>query len=150
LAAEVEDENEADQKGLQLLQKSPYKDKLNTAGLFLRALESRKHDITWLISPHYGNRLTRNNLIHVTALNTAPELETRNTAQVPALPLGSRIKLDPWDDHVELQKGKSAPLVSARDKMSFEVTPVFPNLVRLGNKPPGPTAGEVVAAKPGP
>jgi peptidase M48-like protein len=149
LAAEVEDENEADLKGLELLKKSPYKDKLTTAGLFLRALDSRKHDITWLISPHYGNRLTRDNLIHVTAMNTAPDLETRNTAQIPALPLGSRIKLDPWDDHVELQKGKSVPLVSARDKMSFEVTPVFPNLVRW-NKQPGPTAGEVSAAKPAP
>jgi hypothetical protein len=151
LAAESADDSEADLKGLELLQKSPYRDKLSTAGLFLRALETRKKDVTWLISPHYGNRLTRSNLIHLTAMKIAPELELRNVAQVPALPLGSRIKLDPWDDHVELQKGKSVPLVSPRDKMSFEVTPIFPNLVRI--HPPSnnnSNGAEVVAAKPSP
>jgi hypothetical protein len=125
-----EDERDADIKGLELLKNSPYKDKLNTAGLFLRALDLRKHDVPWLISAHFGNRFTRSNLIHATAVNVAPPLEDRNTAQLPALPLGSRIKLDPWDDHVEMQKGKQVPLNSARDKMSFEVTPMFPNLVR--------------------
>jgi len=138
------DEQEADIKGLELLEKSPYKEKLNTAGLFLRALEARKHDVSWLISPHFGNRFTRSNALHLTTMKTAPSLETRNVAQLPALPLGSRIKLDPWDDHVEMQKGKSVPLVSARDKMSFEVTPMFPNLVRF-NPPPSTE----VAAKPG-
>jgi hypothetical protein len=140
-----EDERAADLKGLELLEKSPYKDKMNVAGLFLRALETRKHDVSWLISPHFGNRFTRANLIHVAAINVAPSLETRNIAQLPALPLGSRIKLDPWDDHIEMQKGKTVPLVSARDKMSFEVTPMFPNLVRYGT----PTNNNEVAAKPG-
>jgi len=137
------DERAADAKGLEFLQKSPYKDKLNTAGLFLRALETRKQDVTWLISPHFGNRFTRTNLVHSTAITTAPPLEMRNLAQLPALPLGSRIRLDPWNDRVEMQKSKSVPLVSARDKMSFEVTPMFPNLVRIA----APSSGEV-AAKP--
>jgi hypothetical protein len=144
LAQTNEDEHTADAKALEMLQKSPYKDKLNTAGLFLRALETRKNDVTWLISPHFGNRFTRSNLLHLTAVNTSPQLEQRNIAQLPALPLGSRIKLDPWDDHVEMQKGKQVPLVSARDKMSFEVTPMFPNLVRYNA-----TASSEVAVKPG-
>jgi Peptidase family M48 len=144
MAKNDEDERTADAKGLDLLQKSPYQDKLNTAGLFLRALDARKHDVTWLISPHFGNRFARSNLIHATAIESAPQLETRNIAQLPALPLGSRIKLDPWDDQVEMQKGKQAPLASARDKMSFEVTPMFPNLVRFS-----PSSGNEVAVKPG-
>ncbi len=138
-----DDERAADAKGLEFLEKSPYKDKLNTAGLFLRALDTRKTDVSWLISPHFGNRFTRSNLIHSTAVTTAPPLEMRNLSQLPALPLGSRIRLDPWNDRVEMQKGKSVPLVSARDKMSFEVTPMFPNLVRLA-----PPASNEVAAKP--
>lgn len=144
LAKTDEDEHAADLKGLEFLQKSPYKDKLGTAGLFLRALDSRKHDVSWLISPHFGNRFTRSNLLHLAAVDTAPQLEVRNTAQLPALPLGSRIKLDPWGDQVEMQKGKAIPLVSARDKMSFEVTPMFPNLVRFV-----PPASREVASKPG-
>ncbi|HLW51852.1 MAG TPA: M48 family metalloprotease [Candidatus Angelobacter sp.] len=139
-----EDERAADMKGLELLKNSPYKDKLNTAGLFLRALDTRKHDVPWLISAHFGNRFTRSNLIHVTAMSGAPPLEDRNTAQLPALPLGSRIKLDPWDDRVEMQKGKQVALVSPRDKMSFEVTPMFPNLVRYS------VPGNESAAKAGP
>jgi hypothetical protein len=51
------------------------------------------------------------------------------------LPLGSRIKLDPWDDHLEMKKTGATPLRSARDKMPFEVTPIFPNLVRFNGAP---------------
>ena len=61
---------------------------------------------------------------------SAPQLEARNIGQLPALPLGSRIKLEPWDDRVAMQKSKPAALLSIRDKMSFEVTPMFPNLKR--------------------
>lgn len=125
------DELAADQKGLELLAKSPYKDKLASAGLFLRALTKESHSLTWLISPHYGNRMAKGSAVRMGQLaQTAPELETRNIGQLPALPLGSRIRLDPWDDRIEMQKGKQAALVSVRDKMSFEVTPMFPNLVR--------------------
>ncbi len=145
LAPNDEDDHAADVKAVELLQKSPYKDKLTTAGLFLRALESRMHDVPWLISPHFGNRFTRSNVVHTTAESGAPQLEVRNAAQLPALPLGSRIKLDPWDDHVEMQKGKPVPLVSARDKMSFEVTPMFPNLVRYS--PPSSEAAARPAAQ---
>ena len=63
-------------------------------------------------------------------LQTAPTLQITDINQVAALPLGSRIKLDPWDDHLELQKSKPAPLQSVRDKMAFEVTPMIPHLAR--------------------
>jgi hypothetical protein len=46
---------------------------------------------------------------------------------------------------VEMQKGKPVPLISARDKMSFEVTPMFPNLVRFNPT----TTNNDVAAKTG-
>jgi len=127
------DEQAANQKGLELLQNSPYKDKLASAGLFLRVLESRSHDLTWLINPHFGNRMAKGNSVLKMAplVQSAPNLEAKNIQQLPALPLGSRIKLDPWDDHVEMQKSKPVSLLSVRDKMSFEVAPVFPNLVRV-------------------
>ncbi|HEV2987413.1 MAG TPA: M48 family metalloprotease [Candidatus Angelobacter sp.] len=127
------EEVEADQKAAELLQNSPYKDKLASAGLFLRALETRSQQLTWLISPHFGNRMARNSShIRMPGLAaSAPELEARNINQLAALPLGSRIKLDPWDDRVEMQKSKPVALLSVRDKMSFEVTPMFPNLIRF-------------------
>lgn len=136
------DEEAADEKGVELLQKSPYKDKLASAGLYLRALESRGHELSWLIHPHYGNRTAKgSDVLKMAPLEqSAPNLEMSNIKQLPALPLGSRIKLDPWDDHVEMQKSKPVALLSVRDKMPFEVTPVFPNLVRFKG-----TNAEVVA-----
>jgi hypothetical protein len=136
------DEDAADQKGMELLEKSPYKDKLASAGLYLRALESRSHELSWLINPHYGNRTAKGSTVLKMAglADSAPDLDIQNIKQLPALPLGSRIKLDPWDDHVEMQKSKPVALLSVRDKMSFEVTPMFPNLVRYKA-----TSGDVVA-----
>ena len=139
-----EDERTADQKGLELLENSPYKEKLPTAGLFLRALSDHSPSLAWLVSPHFGNRFAdKKSAIRAAALAKAPELEVRNLAQIPALPLGSRIKLDPWDDHIEMLKSKPVALRSVRDKMSFEVTPMYPNLVTF-NTP----ATKEVAAKP--
>ena len=137
------DEQSADQKGMELLANSPYKDKLATAGLFLNVLGSRSPGLTWLISPHFGNRLSKISPIRKAALAQAPALEVTNIAQVPALPLGSRVKMDPWDDRVEMLKSKPVALRSVRDKMSFEVTPVYPNLVNFT-----PSGNREVATNP--
>jgi len=64
-------------------------------------------------------------------LASAPQLEPERTDQIAALPLGGRIKLDPWSDQVELAKAKPVALASAREKMPFEITPFFPYLTRL-------------------
>ena len=137
------EEQAADLKGLELLKNSPYKDKLGSAGLFLVALANRSHDLTWLVSPHFGNRLASAGPIHQASQAQAPKLEAKNIAQLPALPLGSRVKVDPWSDRVEMLKSKPVALLSVRDKMSFEVTPVYPNLVVLTN-----SNTREIAAKP--
>lgn len=136
------DEQAADQKGMELLQNSPYKDKLASAGLFLKDLEMQSHHLSWLVNPRFGNKMAHHDSARMgTLVQSAPQLENRDIAQLPALPLGSRIKLDPWDDHVEMKKSKPVALISVRDKMSFEVTPMFPNLVRYN--------GNSVVAKDG-
>ncbi len=142
------DDQDADLKGLDLLQNSPYKEKLASAGLFLFMLGNRSPELTWLVSPHFGTRLAKGNTIRAAAIAQAPKIDVKNVAQIPALPLGSRVKLDPWDDHVEMLKSKPVALRSARDKMSLEVTPVFPNLVVLGQSPIQQKAAPEVAAKP--
>ena len=42
------------------------------------------------------------------------------------------MKLNPWDNKVELTKSQPVAITSARDKMPFEVTPFFPHLSRIG------------------
>jgi hypothetical protein len=115
-----------------LLANSPYKDKLSNAGLFLKALETRAPELKHLIRPHLGNGLAGGKSIRMSVLlNSAPQLEMRSVDQIAALPLGGRVRLDPWSNRVELLKMKPVALLSAREKMPFEVTPFLPYLTRL-------------------
>ena len=126
------DEEAADTKALELLKNSPYKDKLGNAGLFLKALQQHSPDLPRLIRPHLGNSLAGGKSTRMsTLLASAPALDVKKLDQIAALPLGGRIKVDPWSDQVELSKAKPVPLISAREKMEFEITPFFPYLTRL-------------------
>ncbi|MGA7914036.1 MAG: hypothetical protein WCA00_02280 [Candidatus Acidiferrales bacterium] len=116
----------ANEKALQLLKNSPYKDKLGSAGLFLKQLDAESKNLPALINPHLGNRVYLSSGL----LSSAPNLDPNKIDQISALPVGARIKLDPWNDHVELVKAKPVPLLSAREKMPFEVTPFMPFLTR--------------------
>jgi hypothetical protein len=126
------DEEAADAKALELLKNSPYKDKLGNAGLFLKALQQKGPDLPHLIRPHLGNTFAGSKSIRMSSLlAAAPELNAKSVDQIAALPLGGRIKIDPWTDQAELSKAKPVALISAREKMEFEITPFFPYLTRL-------------------
>lgn len=135
------DEDAADKKALELLTNSPYKDKLGNAGLFLKALQARAPELKNLIRPHMGNSMANGKSMRMSALlNNAPQLETRRTDQIAALPLGGRVKVDPWSNRLELTKAKQVPLTSAQEKIPFEVTPFFPFLTRLSSAGPDKVA----------
>lgn len=127
------DEAEADTTALQWLTNSPYKDQLAKAGLFLRAMANMAPHTPELFGAHLGGRLAQgDHALRVAALlNSAPKLETANVDQIAALPLGARVKVDAWSDAAELMKTKAAALLSAREKMPFQITPLFPYLTRL-------------------
>jgi hypothetical protein len=123
------DEQAADNKAIELLGNSPYKDKLGNAGLFLKALHDRAPVLTNLIRPRMGNAMTSENTPRMAALfNSAPALEKQRLDQIAALPIGSRIKVDPWGNQLTMMNAKPVALLSAREKMPFEVTPFFPVL----------------------
>ena len=123
------DEEAADNKAMELLTNSPYKDKLTSAGLFLKALQLRAPVLTNLIRPELGNRMTTGNSTRMAALSSsAPALQKQRLDQVSALPIGSRIKLDPWSNQLVMTNATPVALVSPREKMPFEVTPFFPFL----------------------
>jgi len=129
------DEEAADTKAVELLKNSPYKDKLGSAGLFLRALQDRAPDLPNLIRPHLGNSFAQGKNTRMSVLlASAPQLEPQRTDQIAALPLGGRIKLDPWTDQVEMAKAKPVALLSAKEKMPFEITPFFPYLTRFNGR----------------
>jgi len=51
---------------------------------------------------------------------------------IAALPIGGRVKLDVWNDRLDLIKSKPVGTVAEREKMPFEVTPFMPYLTRFG------------------
>jgi len=117
-------EEAASRKAAELLKNSPYKDKLGNAARFAQTLNNRAKQIPNLISPHLGNRVSVD-----TGTQTAsvpPEAENPN--QLVALPLGSRIKVDPWSGRIEMLKSKPVASIAEWEKMPFEVTPFLPYL----------------------
>jgi hypothetical protein len=116
----------ASDKAIELLKNSPYKDKLGNAGLFLKQMDAQSKNLPALINPRLGNKV----FLASALMTSAPNLDPSKIDQISALPIGARVKLDPWTDHVDLLKAKPIPLLSAREKMPFEVTPFMPYLTR--------------------
>ena len=130
-----EEETAADAKAVELLKNSPYAQKLGAAGLYLKQLQARAPVLSALLTAHLGNSFSddKGNIIRLSSLMTsAPNLDDSKLDQIAALPLGGRIKVDPWGDKVEMVKAAPVQITSVRDKMPFEVTPFFPRLSRLG------------------
>ncbi len=148
------EEEAADKKAIELLNNSPYKDKLSNAGLFLKAVQARAPALKNLIRGHLGDSLLNGDATKMSSLMTAsPQFDPKKADQVAALPLGGRVKVDPWNNQLELIKTKPVSITTAAEKMPFEVTPFFPFLTRLGSAAaPEKTAPvpEKTAAAPAP
>jgi hypothetical protein len=119
----------ANKKAVELLKNSPYKDKLQTAGLFLKQLDSQQKALPALINSHLGNKV----VLATQLMTLAPNLHATESDQMVALSIGARIKLDPWSDQVQLLKSNPVALSSSREKMPFEVAPFMPHLARYGS-----------------
>lgn len=62
------------------------------------------------------------------------KMDESSLEQIAALPLGSRIRLDPWTDEISLLTVKPTEIRTADDKLPFKVTPFLINLKRLGEQ----------------
>lgn len=122
----------AGKKTIEIMHASPYQ-KTAVAGLFLKALGSRVSLLPGLLAANLGNQLanaaTLARLAEFAA--TAPELEEAQVQQIAALPLGSRVKLDPWSNRITLIKARPLDILSPREKLPFEITPFVLYLTRL-------------------
>ncbi len=148
-----EEEAAADAKALEMLNKSPYAQKLSSAGLYLKQLQVRAPMLAALLTAHLGNNLTdsKGQVSRLSALmNNAPNLDDEKLDQLAALPLGGRVKLDPWEDGVEMIKAAPMTITNVRDKMPFELTPFFPRLTRLTSAAENGSASENVAQNSAP
>jgi hypothetical protein len=128
-----EEEQAATHEGIELLKKSPYKDHLGNAQLFLQALNERSKEIPNLVSPHLGNSvatgLSSNSAAHIAQVSGAKAGEN----VIAALPIGGRIKVEPWNNQLQLLKSKPAGSVGENEVTPFELTPFVLYLTRQGD-----------------
>jgi len=143
-----EEEAAADKKAIDMLKQSPYGQKLDNVGLFLKMLELRTPQLNALLTTHLGNPMVEAGAVtRLSGLKSAgPAIDMNKLDQVAALPLGGRVRVNPWDDKAEMIKTTPVAITSARDKMPFEVTPFFPRLVRYNPNSPAPASGPTTAA----
>jgi len=134
----------SNQKAIEFLKHSPYQDKLGNAALFLKQLQADSAALPSLIAAHLGNSVA----LSTALLSMGPPLQADKVDQVAALPLGARVKVDPWSDRVEMVKSKPVSLHSVREKMPFEITPFMPFLTRYhDSKASGKQEGSALASK---
>jgi hypothetical protein len=132
------------------LANSMYKDKLGNAGLYMAQLVERGRVLKQLNSPRLGDSLLKaDGTAWMGELQKgAPKLNQDDVTQIAAFPLGSWLKTDPWDDHEHMLMAKRYAPLNARDKMPFEVTPIYFNLQRYDEAQKAAPAPVVPTATP--
>jgi peptidase M48-like protein len=139
------EEQAAQKKGNELMRNSPYNEKSDRARLFLEALKIRSKDIPNLVTPHLGDRVPTSWTI-AAAGSSAQQSDAKPASNaIVALPLGGRIKVDPWSDQLQMAKPKPEVAMSEADKMPFQITPFFFYLTRQEDNSATQPAGGVAA-----
>jgi hypothetical protein len=142
------DNEAAAKKAMEYLQASMYKDQLPNAGLFWVQLADRGKELKQLNTPRLGDSLLRaDGTPWMTQLaQSATKLNWDDLNQTAALPLGSWLKTDPWDDRVQMLNAKRYAPINPRDKMPLELTPVYYRLQRF--ETPNSTPAHLVSPTP--
>ena len=136
-------------RAMEYLTNSLYKDQLPDACLYYAQLVDRSKALKALNSPKLGDSMLKPDGTSWMAdlQKMSPKLDWDNLAQRPALPLGSWLKVDPWSDQVHQLSAKIYAYMNARDKMPFEITPVYYRLQRY-EAATNPTLATVPNAPP--
>lgn len=123
------DNEEASKKTMELLQPKELNDAASQFGLYLAQLQDRAKALTALNEPMIGDSLIKdpktNTFWLQSMVGKGPKLDQNDLKQNAAMPLGSFMRFDPWSDQVVQMHAAYEPLLSSRDKMPFEVTPVY-------------------------
>src|SRR6516164_3848421 len=139
-----EEEQLAAEKGTALLKNSPYKDQSSSVQLFLQTLKDRSKEIPNLISPHLGDKIPTDWVLTPAASSALPN-NTKANNVFAALPVGGRIKVNPWNDQLRMLKYKSVGPVAEDEKRPFQITPLAPYLTRPNTSSPTESATGVPA-----
>jgi hypothetical protein len=142
---------DAAKKAIELLQAKELADSQGYYGLYLQQLALRGKALKALNEPMIGDGMMKpDGTFWLQALLTkGPKLNLGDLKQQAAMPLASFLRFDPWTDQVIVMHTTYEPLLSSRDKMPFEISPVY---IKLGYwkapEPPPPAPAAIPAAIP--
>jgi len=132
------DNEEAAKRAVELLNGSEFKDKLNFPGLYLEQLAARVRSLPDLNRAMIGDPLIKDEKDYTfwmqALVSKGEKLDIKDLKQNAAMPLNGFLKYDPWTDQVLQMNARYEPLLNSRDKMPFEITPVYLKLTYY--KPP--------------
>jgi len=132
---------EAAKKAMLLLSVKELADSQKYFGLYLQQLQQRVKALPALNQPIIGDGLvksdTDNSFWMAALVPRGIKLDMKDLKQQAAMPLASFLRFDPWTDQLIQMHSTFEPIITDRDKMPFEVTPVYLKLTYF--KPPEAT-----------
>ena len=136
----VADDDAAAKKAMELFNGSIYHDKAASVSLFYQQLTARAKTVPALLTPRLGDSLLKADGTPWMAgfLTQGPKLNMDDLSQIAALPLGSHLRTNAWDDKVYFLNLKGDQILNPSDKMPLELTPVYFRLQRY--QPPATAA----------
>lgn len=148
------DNAEAAKKAVELLGAKELEGGEQYFSLYLQQLQAREKGLKALTDPQIGDGLLRpDGTFWLQALVAkGPKLNNSDLKQQAAMPLSQFLRRDPWTDQVIKLNTAYEPLLSARDKLPFEITPVYLRLTQWQPPaaPPATPAPAPGAATPAP
>ena len=124
------DDTESAKKALDLLSVKDLAYGEQYFGLYLQQLQAREKGLKALTNPQLGDSLVKTDgtFWMQGLVSKAPKLNNTDIKQQAAEPLNAYLRNDPWTDQVIKLNAAPDALLSPRDKMPFEITPVSVNL----------------------
>jgi hypothetical protein len=142
------DNTAAAKKALELLSVKELADGQQYFGLYLQQLQTRLKGLPALNTPMIGDALIKSDKDPTfwmqAMVNKGIKLNMKDLKQQAAMPLASFLRFDPWTDQVVKMNFSFEPIINERDKMPFEVEPVYLKLAYYA--PPAAPAAPPPAA----
>jgi hypothetical protein len=146
----------AAKKAMELLSAKELEGGQQYFSLYLQQLQQRVKSLRALNEPMIGDGLTKSDedpTFWMAAIESkGPKLDMKDLKQQAAMPLASFLRFDPWTDQVYVMHSAFEPLLTAADKMPFEVEPVYLKLsyykLPADATPPAPGTAAPAATPP--
>jgi hypothetical protein len=141
------DNEAAAKKAMELLNAKELAGGQQYFGLYLQQLQTRLKGLSALNTPMIGDALIKSDKDPTFWMQAMVakglKLDMKDLKQQAAMPLASFLRFDPWTDQVIKMNFSFEPIINERDKMPFEVEPVYLKLAYY--TPPAPPAAPVAA-----